>query len=68
MEIDVREESSGKPDVIRFSDELRLDYLDPASCAIVVDEDGRETEIMMSEIPNLIKALKKYQELYGESN
>lgn len=70
MEIDVREEKEDKPDVIRWADEgvLEVNIASPTDSAcylspIVGKFDWR---IPKEDIPNLIKALKKYQELYGE--
>lgn len=66
MEIDVREESGGKPDVIRFADQGILEGCNSSDFYISLEPDDWAVLINSDEVPNLIKALKKYQELYGE--
>lgn len=69
-ELDIRDTSVSEIDTIRFADKdvLYFDKTDPCLVTIAFDEtrpEDSETAIYIKDIPNLIKALQKAQELWG---
>lgn len=72
-ELDIRDNGVSEIDTIRFgeSDVLYFDKTEPYLVTIAFDGENpkeSETAVYIKDIPNLIKALQKAQELWGVDN
>lgn len=68
MEIDIREPRQGFVEVIKFSDSDSLNYDCKIFFSIESSNYERDHRVYFKDVDNMIKALKKAKELWGDGD